>query len=192
MKSWFFDTLDEAETHVSAMLKDYGGEATIEHLEDGVDGWEGPEGYRLTIRPKIDIGLIYHGIIKGSYVSMKNGRRIVPRRKGFASIKKQKALNWESLAMLQIRHKGLPYEGPVALIADFYYDSVRADLDENLLKDMLQLKKPGKPCLGIIKDDNQVKVHFTRWHLDKLNPRVVFYLLDLEAWQAASGPWTKP
>lgn len=130
-----------------------------------------------------NVGLVYHGIISGSYVSMKNGRRAVRIGGRPSFIKKQKALDWETLAMIQVKYKGAPYEGPLVLVADFYYDNVRADLDENLLKDMLQRKKAGKPCLGIIKDDNQIKRHETQWHLDKENPRVEFYLFKLESYK---------
>ena len=131
------------------------------------------------------MSFVFKGLIVGAYCSMKNGRRIVKRGNGLASIKKEKALLWERLAMLQIKPRAVQYEGPVVLVADFYYDNVRSDLDENLLKDMLQLKRRKKdgsrpPCLGIIKDDNQIKKHVTTWHLDKLNPRVEFKLVDLE------------
>lgn len=127
------------------------------------------------------------GEIRGSYVSMKNSRRAVRFGNRPAFIKKQSALDWEQLALLQVKRPPAPYDGPVALIANFYYDSPRADLDENLLLDMLQEKKPGKPCLGIIKNDNQVKAHKTRWYLDKLNPRVVFLLVDLETYEQAEA-----
>lgn len=115
---------------------------------------------------------------------MKNQRRIVRFGSRVASIKKEKALDWEALAMRQIRRPAKPYLGPVALIARFYYDDVRADLDPNLLLDMLQTKKPGKPYIGLIKNDNQVKAHDTRWFLDKLAPRVEFTLLDMESYKA--------
>lgn len=182
--SWTFFTLKEAEAALAHHLPKYGGQALIKHLEPDVAGWQGAEVYKLIIKPaRPDVGLVFHGVIMGSYVSMKNGRRIVRLGKRVASIKKEKALTWEELAMYQIRYKGLPYEGPLALCADFYYDNVQADLDENLLKDMLQKKKPGKPCLGIIKNDNQIKKHDTEWHLDKLNPRVEFSLIKLDAYK---------
>lgn len=121
--------------------------------------------------------------IKGSYVSMKNSKRIVRFGNRIASIKKQKALDWEQLAAMQIRPAKEPYLGPVALIGHFYYDNVRADLDENLLKDFLQIRKPGKPCAKLVKDDNQIKRHDTIWMLDKQNPRVVFALIPLEDYE---------
>lgn len=127
---------------------------------------------------------IFKGVIRGSYVSMKNGRRAARINGRSAFIKKQKALDWEELAMLQVRYRGLPYEGEVALVATFYYDNVQADLDENLLKDMLQRKKPGKPCLGVIKNDSQVKKHDTDWKLDKVDPRVEFTIMDLDTYWA--------
>ena len=129
----------------------------------------------------------YSGKIKGSYVSMKNGRRAVRFGTRSAFIKKQAALDWEVTACQQIKRPVTPYDGEVALVADFYYDQPRADLDENLLLDMLQVKKPGKPYLGVIKNDNQVKAHDAQWHLDKENPRVEFVLVDMETYKKERG-----
>ena len=125
----------------------------------------------------------FSGIIKGRYYSMKNQRRVVRFGTRSALIKKEGALDWEKLALIQVRRQPTAYEGPVALVADFYYDQPRADLDPNLLMDMLQVKKPGQPYLGVIKDDNQIKIIEAHWHLDKLNPRVVFRLEDLESYR---------
>lgn len=124
----------------------------------------------------------FKATIKGAYVSMKNQRRVVRFGNRSALIKKQKALDWEELACMQVRRPKEPYLEPVALLADFYYDNVRADLDPNLLMDMLQVKKPGKPCLGVLKDDNQIKAMQIKSHVDKLNPRVEFRLLDMASY----------
>jgi hypothetical protein len=125
---------------------------------------------------------LFRGVIHGDYVSMKNGRRIVKFGERFGSIKKQKALDWEQLAVSQIPRPKVPFLGPVALLGHFFYARKASDLDENLLKDMLQVKKPGKPCLCVISNDNQIKAHHTRWHLDKLMPRIEFTLIDLESY----------
>jgi hypothetical protein len=125
---------------------------------------------------------LFRGVIHGDYVSMKNGRRIVTFGNRFGCIKKQKALDWEQLAVLQVPRPKTPFLGLCALMADFHYARKASDLDENLLKDMLQVKKPGKPCCGVIFNDNQIKIHDTRWHLDKLNPRVEFLLMDLASY----------
>jgi hypothetical protein len=127
---------------------------------------------------------LFKGTIKGSYVSMKNSRRVFRVHGRTIVVKKEKALAWEDLACLQIKRAKVPYEYEVALIANFYYDQKRADLDENLLKDMIQVKRKDKPCLGIILDDNQIKAHDTAWYLDKQNPRVEFTLMDLSTYKA--------
>jgi len=127
---------------------------------------------------------LFEGTIKGSYVSMKNSRRVFRVHGRTIVVKKEKALAWEDLACLQIKRPKTAYESEVALIANFFYDQPRADLDENLLKDMIQVKRKDKPCLGIIKDDNQIKAHDTAWYLDKQNPRVEFTIMDLPTYKA--------
>ena len=118
--------------------------------------------------------------IKGSYCSMKNARRVVRFGHRLAFIKKEKALLWEMEACKQVPRSKVAYEGPVALIGVFYYDDKRSDLDPNLLMDMIQTKAPGKPYLGILRSDNQIKAMEIRWEFDKENPRVIFALLALE------------
>lgn len=118
-------------------------------------------------------------LVLGNYVSMKNGRSIVTINKHSSLIKKDAALEWERSIQLQIPRQKEPFTGLVELIGDFYYSNKRSDLDENLLKDMIQTKKPGKPYIGLIKDDNQVKRHSTTWHFDPTNPRVIFQLREL-------------
>ncbi len=110
---------------------------------------------------------------------MKNGRKIVAYGGHSALIKKEAALQWETLIQLQIPRAKEPFKGMVELIGDFYYANRQSDLDENLLKDMIQTKKPGKPYVGLILNDNQVKRHSTTWHFDPVNPRVTFQLREL-------------
>ncbi len=118
--------------------------------------------------------------VHGIYVSMKNGRKIVAYGGHSALIKKDAALLWEQSIQLQIPRQREAFNGLVELIGDFYYHDKRSDLDENLLKDMIQTKKPGKPYVGLIRDDNQIKRHSTTWHFDPHNPRVVFQLRELK------------
>lgn len=114
--------------------------------------------------------------IYGDYVSMKNSRRAFRAGARMMFVKKQKALDWEQLACQQIKRPKDAYAGNVILSANFYYASKRSDLDENLLCDMLQVKKPGKPCLGLIVNDNQIVAHMTHKFVDKENPRIMFCL----------------
>lgn len=115
----------------------------------------------------------YEATIKGHLVSMKNSKRIVRGRNGKPMvIKKEAALAWETAAAYQLPRPGQPYLGDVILVGVFHYKSQLSDLDENLLMDVLEKR-------GVIGNDRQIKAKFTRWKLDKANPRVEFKLIPL-------------
>jgi len=123
---------------------------------------------------------IYSGLVLAGYASMKNGKI---RTRWGGMVKKQKAQDWEQAAGWQLRHSTTPFAGPVLLRAAFYYDQKLADLDENLLMDVLQApnpRYPNKVRVGVYVNDNQVKRKDTIWALDKKSPRVAFTIYSLE------------
>lgn len=118
------------------------------------------------------------GSIIGKVVSKANSRRIT--RTGLV-IKSQDALNFERITAQQIPHDLHPFSGDVVLIATIYYPSLRQDLDESLLMDVLQQHKDksGKVWFnGIYVNDRQIKAKIILHELDRDNPRVEFTVVQ--------------
>lgn len=117
--------------------------------------------------------------IKGQPFSKANSRKIVSFGKRAASIKSDKAREYERSAIEQINvlmDGKEPLEGDVSVSMDIYYPSRRQDLDESLILDVMQERKDRKTgkivCKGIYLNDRQVKhKKDIVWHLDPSNPR---------------------
>jgi Holliday junction resolvase RusA-like endonuclease len=109
-------------------------------------------------------------VVVGELCSKSNGRQIVRFGHRLASIKGDKARQYVVDFMRQVPVSKTPLvDEPVALYARCYYKDNRRDLDVALLQDCIQ-----KAC--IINNDRQVKeIHAWRY-LDKLWPRVEFWL----------------
>lgn len=120
------------------------------------------------------------GSIDGKLVSKANSRRIT--RSGLV-IKSQDALNFEKLTAQQLPHDLNPLTGDVALLATIYYPSLRQDLDESLLMDVLQQHKDkaGRVWFnGVYVNDRQIKAKLILHELDRVNPRVEFTVVAHE------------
>lgn len=114
----------------------------------------------------------FKATVQGQLMSKSNSRRLVMFGRRPASIKSAKANAFTESFILQSKawdKKGWPYQGDVILTARVYYASRRPDLDIELLKDCLQRA-------GVIANDRQVKEQHAFWFLDKINPRVDFWL----------------
>lgn len=116
--------------------------------------------------------------ILGQPFSKANSRKIVNFGGRPASIKSDKARNYEEIAREQfIKQMGRksPLEKPVAVEITIYYPDRRQDLDPSLVLDIMQTKKDRKTGIEIFKgvylNDRQVQeMHLFR-EIDKLNPR---------------------
>lgn len=120
------------------------------------------------------------GSINAKVVSKANSRRVT--RSGLF-IKSQDALDFETETARQIPHDLTPIEGDVLLIATIYYPSLRQDLDESLVMDVLQQhkNKAGQVWFnGIYVNDRQIKAKIILHALDKENPRVEFTVIQLD------------
>lgn len=127
----------------------------------------------LTNEPKL-----ISGSIIGKVVSKANSRRIT--RSGMV-IKSQDALNFERITAQQIPHDLHPFSGDVALIATIYYPSLRQDLDESLVMDVLQQHKDKSGRVwfnGVYVNDRQIKAKIILHELDRDNPRVEFTVVQ--------------
>lgn len=106
--------------------------------------------------------------IAGAPPSMKNSRRLVTIRGQARFIRSSKALDWEQGALLQIPKSKvglLPAKTPLRLTATIFYPSLRQDLDDGLLCDVLQRA-------GVVDNDRYLFEKVLRREVDKKNPRV--------------------
>jgi Holliday junction resolvase RusA-like endonuclease len=119
------------------------------------------------------VGHSLQGLIHGPLPTKSNSRRLVRRGGRIVSIKSQEALDWTerfTAAASEIRStEGFrPLHGKLYLTVDVYPDSMRRDLDVELLCDALQRA-------GLIRNDRDLwDKHAVRKPVDKANPRVWF------------------
>lgn len=128
--------------------------------------------------------------IFGEPASLKNSRELVfmnrwsPKKQAKvkmpASVKSEKALNYERDALLQIPAQCKQMlQGRVRVTIRIYYASERPDLDEAILLDIMQAKYEKKVegqerklmRRGIYVNDRQVKEKHIYWDYDPKNPR---------------------
>lgn len=112
--------------------------------------------------------------ILGEAASKANCRRLVKFGKRTASIKSEKALDYEKTAILQIPEEAKQMlEGDLGVKINIYYASRRSDLDESVILDCLQAKYKNGELVrrGVYINDRQIKRKLIVWGLDKSNPR---------------------
>lgn len=118
--------------------------------------------------------------IYGEPCSKANSRRIVWRDGAPRSIKSEKALAFESAALLQVPTVArVMYAGDVAVTMRIYYRDRRSDLDESLVLDVLQARFAQGGALlgnvarrGVYVNDRQVKEKHIYHAVDSKAPRV--------------------
>ena len=111
-------------------------------------------------------------IIYGEPASKANSRRIVRFGKRLASIKSEKARNYEKIFGEQCPTLENLIENNVNVEVIVYYASRRPDLDESVILDCMQGK--------IYVNDRQVKQKFVYWGLDRDTPRTHIRVSALE------------
>jgi hypothetical protein len=126
-------------------------------------------------------------VIAGEPASKANSRKIVTFGNRPASIKSDKARNFEKLAMLQIPNEAKRMlTGKLRATIRIFYASERPDLDESVVLDVLQAKFSGsgkdRVCVrkGVYLNDRQVREKHVFHGIDKANPRaeIVIEALD--------------
>ena len=106
--------------------------------------------------------------ILGEPASKANSRRIVKIHGRIASIKSRKAIRYSRNFELQCPVWGEIWEDDLCIAMKIYYSSLRPDLDESLILDLLQKR--------IYKNDRQVKVKYIEHGLDRNNPRSIIVI----------------
>lgn len=133
----------------------------------------GQKALDLTNEPKL-----ISGSIVGKVVSKANSRRAT--RSGLF-IKSADGLAFERMALEQIPPDLNPFKGDVALFATIYYPSLRQDLDESLVMDVLQERRDRNKQVifnGVYVNDRQIKAKIILHVLDRENPRVEFTVVQ--------------
>lgn len=127
-------------------------------------------------------------VIYGEPASKANSRRAVVIKKRPAFIKSEKALNYQESALQQIPENArLRMSCNVKVTIRIYYASLRPDLDESLILDILQdryiggRKKKNRILVqpGVYKNDRQVKRKFVIHDIDRDNPRAEITVREL-------------
>jgi Holliday junction resolvase RusA-like endonuclease len=101
--------------------------------------------------------------IYGEPTSMKNSRKIVKFGGRAASIKSDKARQYESDIIRQVPTLPKLLEGELSVTMHLYYTTQRPDLDGDLILDCLQGRIYG--------NDRQVREKHLYHGIDKVNPR---------------------
>jgi Holliday junction resolvase RusA-like endonuclease len=126
------------------------------------------------------------GCIRSALPSMKNSRRLVtPNAYGgrTISIKSEKAMDfvekvkdayWEAVSKRELEPSQVPLTGNLKITATVYQDSMRRDLDIELLCDSLE-------DAGLIANDRQFWEKHSYRRIDRTNPRVEFTVERTEA-----------
>lgn len=136
----------------------------------------------------------------GEPASKANSRKIVTFGKRAASIKSDKARNYERDAVRQIPPAArVGLEGPVRVTLRIWYASERPDLDESVVLDVLQDrwskektdKDTGRVIAprtllqrGVYRNDRQVREKHVFHGIDRNNPRTDVLVEPLQAQQA--------
>jgi Holliday junction resolvase RusA-like endonuclease len=107
--------------------------------------------------------MIVRILIRGEPASKANSRRIVMFGKRPASIKSEKARDYERAAALQVRTLPRLLEGPLRVSMWILYSTERPDLDPSLILDVLQGR--------VYANDRQVREMHLYHAIDRHNPR---------------------
>jgi len=110
--------------------------------------------------------------IIGEPASKANSRKIVKFGNRMASIKSDKARKYWASAEQQLPRGIVPTKKDVCVEMVIYYSTRRPDLDESLILDIMQ---------GYLyENDRQVKQKKIYWQLDRVNPRSIIRVTELE------------
>ena len=127
-------------------------------------------------------------VILGEPASKANSRKIVTFGNRPASIKSEKARNFEKSAMLQIPDSAKRMlTGKLRATIRIFYASERPDLDESVVLDVLQAKFKGsgseRECIrrGVYLNDRQVREKHVFHGVDRANPRAEILIESIEA-----------
>lgn len=113
--------------------------------------------------------------ILGEPASKSNSRRLVTFGGRPRFIKSEKALQYETTALLQLKKplsKHKPFNKPVGVEITIYYKTHRPDLDESLILDIMQKA-------GVYVNDRQVWEKHIFHAIDKENPRAEILVWEL-------------
>lgn len=113
--------------------------------------------------------------ILGEPASKANSRRLVTFGGRPRFIKSEKALQYETTALWQLKKPLLkhdPFALPVGVEMTIYYKTQRPDLDESLILDIMQKA-------GVYVNDRQVREKHIFHGIDKLNPRTEILVWEL-------------
>lgn len=125
--------------------------------------------------------------ILGEPASKANSRKIVSFGGRPASIKSEKARNFEQSAILQIPNEAKQMlAGRLRATIRIFYASERPDLDESVVLDVLQAKFKGtgkdRVCVrrGVYLNDRQVREKHVIHGVDRKNPRVEVEIVSMD------------
>ncbi len=125
--------------------------------------------------------------ILGEPASKANSRKIVSFGGRPASIKSEKARNFEQSAILQIPSEAKQMlAGRLRATIRIFYASERPDLDESVVLDVLQAKFKGtgkdRVCVrrGVYLNDRQVREKHVIHGVDRKNPRVEVEIVSMD------------
>ena len=110
--------------------------------------------------------------ILGEPASKANSRKIVKFGNRMASIKSDKARAYWNSAEQQMPTGIVPTKNDVCVEMVIYYRTRRPDLDESLILDIMQGH--------LYENDRQVKQKKIYWQLDRVNPRTIIRVTELE------------
>lgn len=127
-------------------------------------------------------------VILGEPASKANSRKIVSFGGRPASIKSDKARNFEKSAVLQIPNEAKRMlTGRLRATIRIFYASERPDLDESVVLDVMQAKFSGagkdRVCVrkGVYLNDRQVREKHVFHGVDRNNPRVEIEIDSIES-----------
>lgn len=116
-------------------------------------------------------------VILGEPASKANSRRLVVFGNRPAFIKSEKALEYETSALWQLKkplaHRK-PFDNPVAVEMTIWYKTQRPDLDESLVLDILQKA-------GAYTNDRLVREKHIFHGIDRQNPRCEIAIWEIGA-----------
>jgi Holliday junction resolvase RusA-like endonuclease len=127
-------------------------------------------------------------VILGEPASKANSRKIVSFGGRPASIKSDKARNFEKSAIMQIPNEAKRMlTGRLRATIRIFYASERPDLDESVVLDVMQAKFSGagkdRVCVrrGVYLNDRQVREKHVFHGVDRNNPRVEIEIDSIES-----------
>ena len=118
-------------------------------------------------------------IIHGEPASKANSRRLVNIKGRPAFIKSKKANDYVKKFAEQCPVFDPLLEGDLEATITIYYKTRRPDLDESVILDCMEGK--------LYKNDRQVKIKHIYWGLDKVFPRAIIEVKEIDSDEARSN-----